>query len=190
MRPVNQVPLSLKEINRSPFGSSRSPDSPPKPLNFEVSTSPLRYCSEPNRTCEWSRRSKNGIGWKATSIDMGEEGKNFSRATSDWARTDVAETERPATAPTSKRRRRNKASISRSLFSSSDVQRLAGGLDFVAGSMIVIALPRRANRHPEGAIRHPERRNLNRIFKQSALRLHLQPEFDQAARVSFRGETI
>src|ERR1700692_1691619 len=40
MRPVNQLPLSLKEMKRSPLASSRHPDSPPKPGKAEVRTSP------------------------------------------------------------------------------------------------------------------------------------------------------
>src|ERR1700742_4567913 len=71
MRPVNQVPLSLNEMKRSPFASSRSPDSPPKPGNGDVSTRPLRYCSEPNRRCERSRMSNEAIGRALTSIATG-----------------------------------------------------------------------------------------------------------------------
>src|SRR6202012_650614 len=71
MRPVNQLPLSLNEMKRSPLPSSRSPDSPPKPGNDEVSTRPLRYCSEPNRRCERSRMSNEAIGRALTSIATG-----------------------------------------------------------------------------------------------------------------------
>src|SRR5262249_31057511 len=70
MRPVNQLPLSLTAMKRSPLVSRRMPDSPPKLGKVEVSTSPLRYCSEPNRRRAWSRRSKEGMGiaftWMAT----------------------------------------------------------------------------------------------------------------------------
>jgi hypothetical protein len=50
MRLVNQLPWSLIEMKRSPLASSRSADSPPKPRKLEVSTSPLRYSSDPNLT--------------------------------------------------------------------------------------------------------------------------------------------
>src|SRR5712675_1084560 len=62
MRPVNQLPLSLIEMKRSPLASSRNPDSPPKPRKLEVRISPLRYSREPNRTRARSRVSKEGIG--------------------------------------------------------------------------------------------------------------------------------
>ena len=84
MRPVNQLPLSLKEMKRSPLRSSRRPDSPPKPRNGEVSTSPLRYCSEPNRTCERSRGSNEAIGRALTSIETGAV-TEYSSGTSDFA---------------------------------------------------------------------------------------------------------
>src|ERR1700730_11794846 len=71
MRPVNQLPLSLKEIKRSPLASSRKPDSPPKPRKPEVRTSPLRYSSVPNRRRERSRVSKDGSGRALTSIGTG-----------------------------------------------------------------------------------------------------------------------
>src|SRR5881275_238155 len=71
MRPVNQLPLSLIAMNRSPLASSRSPDSPPKPGKREVSTRPLRYSSLPNRTCWGSRVSNDGSGRASTSIDTG-----------------------------------------------------------------------------------------------------------------------
>ena len=71
MRPVNQPPLSEMAMKRSPFGSSLIPDKPPKPRNPEVSTSPLRHSSEPKRTCERSRGSKEAIGRALTSIETG-----------------------------------------------------------------------------------------------------------------------
>src|SRR5580700_305322 len=71
MRPVNQLPLSLKEMKRSPLASSRNPDSPPKPGKGEVRISPLRYSSLPNRTWERSRVSNDGSGWALTSIATG-----------------------------------------------------------------------------------------------------------------------
>ncbi len=71
MRPVNQPPLSEIAIKRSPFASSLIPDSPPNPRKPEVSTSPLRYSSEPKRTCERSRGSKEAIGRALTSIVTG-----------------------------------------------------------------------------------------------------------------------
>src|SRR5258708_33213715 len=58
-------------MNFSPLGSSRNPERPPKPLNFEVRTTPLRYCSDPNLRCERSRRSKEGIGRASISIETG-----------------------------------------------------------------------------------------------------------------------
>src|ERR1700726_988405 len=71
MRPVNQLPLSLREMKRSPFASRRIADNPPKPEKAEVSTRPERYSSESNRTCERSRGSKKGIGRALTSIAAG-----------------------------------------------------------------------------------------------------------------------
>src|ERR1700751_715552 len=71
MRPVHQLPLSLSAMKRSPLALRRMPDSPPKPGKDEVSTSPLRYSSEPKRTCEWSCGSKSGIGRALTSIEAG-----------------------------------------------------------------------------------------------------------------------
>src|ERR1700694_2445581 len=71
MRPVNQLPLSLIEMKRSPLASSRKPDSPPKPRNGEVRISPLRYSSDPNRTCWRSRVSNEGSGRALTSIETG-----------------------------------------------------------------------------------------------------------------------
>src|SRR3954451_6418448 len=71
MRPVNQPPLSLIATKRSPLASSRKPDRPPKPRNFEVRISPLRYCRSPKRTCERSRVLKEPSGRASTSIDTG-----------------------------------------------------------------------------------------------------------------------
>ena len=80
MRPVNQLPLSLMAMKRSPFGSSRNPDNPPKPRNREVRISPLRYSSAPNRTRERSRVSKDGSGRALTSIETGAVTVNSSGA--------------------------------------------------------------------------------------------------------------
>ena len=80
MRPVNQLPLSLMAMKRSPLASSRKPDSPPKPRNREVRISPLRYSSEPNRTRERSRVSNDGIGRALTSIETGAATENSSGA--------------------------------------------------------------------------------------------------------------
>jgi hypothetical protein len=80
MRPVNQLPLSLNEMKRSPLASSRNPDSPTKPGNREVSTSPLRYSSDPNRTRERSRGSNEGIVRALTSIETGAVTVNSSAA--------------------------------------------------------------------------------------------------------------
>src|SRR3954451_5908372 len=71
MRPVNQPPLSLMAMKRSPLGSRRRPDKPPKPRKREVRISPLRYSSEPNRTWARSRVSKDGSGRALTSIETG-----------------------------------------------------------------------------------------------------------------------
>src|SRR5712691_10316022 len=71
MRPVNQLPLSLMAMKRSPLASSRRPDSPPNPRNDEVKISPLRYSSEPNRVFERSRVSNDGNGRALTSIETG-----------------------------------------------------------------------------------------------------------------------
>src|SRR5437868_8504285 len=71
MRPVNQLPLSLMAMKRSPLASSRNPDSPPKPGKREVSTRPLRYSSLPNRTCWASRVSNDGSDRASTSIETG-----------------------------------------------------------------------------------------------------------------------
>src|ERR1700687_5048491 len=76
MRPVNQLPLSLKEMKRSPLASSRKPDSPPKPGKREVRISPLRYCSAPKRTWERSRVSNEGSGRALTSIETGAVTEN------------------------------------------------------------------------------------------------------------------
>src|SRR6266850_6198944 len=78
MRPVNQLPLSLIEMKRSPLASSRNPDSPPKPRKLEVRISPLRYSREPNRTRARSRVSKEGIGRALTSIETGAATENSS----------------------------------------------------------------------------------------------------------------
>ena len=78
MRPVNQLPLSLMEMKRSPFASSRNPDSPPKPRNRDVRISPLRYSNDPNRTRVRSRVSNAGIGRALTSIETGAVTENSS----------------------------------------------------------------------------------------------------------------
>jgi hypothetical protein len=69
--PVNQLPLSLMAMKPSPLASSRRPEIPPKSRYFEVSTSPLRYCSEPKRRWVRSRVSKEGIGRASTSMETG-----------------------------------------------------------------------------------------------------------------------
>src|SRR6476620_8100076 len=114
MRPVNQSPLSLNEMKRSPLRSSRSPDNPPKPGKGEVSTRPLRYCSEPNRRCERSRMSNDGIGRAVTSIATGA-GAETAAGTGGFAGGSIADCprvlaaiaadERPAAAEVRKRRR-------------------------------------------------------------------------------------
>src|SRR5579859_1211278 len=113
MRPVNQCPLSLKDIKRSPFASSRHPDSPPNRGKDDVSTSPLRNSSAPNRTRPWSCRSNQGMELALTSIDTGA-GLELS---SDWpgetgggtncalATLDAAAADKPAAASCRKARR-------------------------------------------------------------------------------------
>src|ERR1700730_6159590 len=103
MRPVNQLPLSLKEMKRSPLASSRHPDSPPKPGKAEVRTSPLRYSSFLNRTREWSRVSKEAIGLALTSIGTGFAGGCV--ASCARARPGIASNESPAAVNSRKRRR-------------------------------------------------------------------------------------
>src|SRR5258707_9632846 len=114
MRPVNQVPRSLKEIKRSPLASSRNPDNPPKPGKAEVSTNPLRYSSAPNRTRAWSLVSKKGIGRDLTSIEAGavtetlSDGSGFGGgcvASCARAISGTAATESPAAVKFRKRRR-------------------------------------------------------------------------------------
>src|SRR6478609_4774310 len=114
MRPVNQSPLSLNEMKRSPLRSSRSPDNPPKPGKGEVSTRPLRYCSEPNRRCERSRMSNDGIGRAVTLIATGALTETApgasgfaggSIADCACASPAIAADERPAAAEVRKRRR-------------------------------------------------------------------------------------
>ena len=68
---MNQLPLSLIAMKRSPLEQRRMPDSPPKRGNDEVSTSPLRYCSEPKRRRVGSPGSKDAMGLAFTSIDTG-----------------------------------------------------------------------------------------------------------------------
>src|SRR5215216_3694742 len=78
MRPVNQLPLSLIAMKRSPLASSRRPDNPPKPRNREVRISPLRYSSSPNRRRDRSRVSNEGSGRALTSIETGAMTENSS----------------------------------------------------------------------------------------------------------------
>src|SRR5882757_8527983 len=78
MRPVNQLPLSEIAMKRSPLASSLIADSPPKPRKGEVRISPLRYSSEPNRTCARSRVSNDGNGRALTSIETGAVTENSS----------------------------------------------------------------------------------------------------------------
>jgi len=113
MRPVNQCPLSLNDIKRSPLGSSRNPDNPPKRGKGEVRTSPLRYSSAPNRVRSWSWRSNQGIGLALTSIDIGASPEALSAELGDTggvancalAVPETAAAERPAAAICRKRRR-------------------------------------------------------------------------------------
>src|SRR3954470_1322115 len=71
MRPVNQPPLSLMAMKRSPLASSRRPEKPPKPRNREVRINPLRYSNDPYRTFERSLVSNDGSGRALTSIETG-----------------------------------------------------------------------------------------------------------------------
>src|SRR6202162_3663320 len=114
MRPVNQLPLSLKEMKRSPLASSRKPDSPPKPGKREVRISPLRYSSLPNRIWERSRVSKYGSGRALTWIETGAVTECVSPAGDfggGWvagcasAMADIACAESPAAVDIRKRRR-------------------------------------------------------------------------------------
>jgi hypothetical protein len=114
MLPVNQFPLSLNEMKRSPLASSRIPDKPPKPGNREVRTSPLRYSSAPNRTRARSLRSNEVIGRALTSIGTGAGTENSSGrigfaggcvAGCVHATPDIAIVEHPAAVDVRKRRR-------------------------------------------------------------------------------------
>src|ERR1700736_2280063 len=113
MRPVNQLPLSLKEMKRSPLASSRHPDSPPKPGKAEVRSSPLRYLSLPNWTREWSRVSNAAIGLALIPIETGAAAENspvgtgFGGCVASCARATsaIAASETPAAVILRKRRR-------------------------------------------------------------------------------------
>src|SRR5258705_7024580 len=113
MRPVNQLPLSLMAMKRSPLASSRRPDSPPKPRNEEVRISPLRYSSASKRTRERSLVSNDGSGRAFTSIATGavteySSGLYFggrSNAVCAGANCGSATAETPATVDFRKRRR-------------------------------------------------------------------------------------
>src|ERR1700686_1724303 len=114
MRPVNQLPLSLIEIKRSPLASTRNPDSPPKPRKPEVRISPLRYSSAPNRTWERSRLSKAGSGRALLPIETGAAAEDRSKgagfgggAVASWAHaiSGIASAENPAAVDVRKRRR-------------------------------------------------------------------------------------
>src|SRR6185369_10784228 len=114
MRPVNQPPLSLIAMKRSPFASRRRPDNPPNPRNREVRMSPLRYSSSPKRTRDRSRVSNEGSGRALTSIETGVVTENSSgtagfggRCTAVCASVTpgTAATESPAAAYFKKRRR-------------------------------------------------------------------------------------
>src|SRR5258705_11445721 len=113
MRPVNQLPLSLMAMKRSPFGSSRRPDKPPNPRNEEVRISPLRYSSASKRTRERSRVSNDGNGRALTSIATGavteySSGLYFggrSNAVCAGANCGSATAESPAAVDFRKRRR-------------------------------------------------------------------------------------
>src|SRR5712675_273432 len=110
MRPVNQLPLSLIAMKRSPFGSSRRPA---KPRKDEVRISPLRYSSSPKRTRERSLVSNDGSGRALTSIATGavteySSGLYFggrSSAVCAAAICGSATAETPATVDFRKRRR-------------------------------------------------------------------------------------
>ncbi len=114
MRPVNQLPLSLMAMKRSPFASSRNPDSPPKPRNREVRISPLRYSSEPNRKWPRSLVSNEGSGRALTSIETGAATESSSGVgcfgggwtpTCAFAISGTASAESPAAVDFRKRRR-------------------------------------------------------------------------------------
>src|ERR1700733_5884087 len=114
MRPVNQAPLSLNEMKRSPLASSRNPDNPPNPGNREVKASPLRYSSDPKRTCARSLLSNEAIGLALTSIETGAVTENSSGAigfdggsVADCASTNrgIAMVETPIAPDVRKRRR-------------------------------------------------------------------------------------
>src|SRR6267142_458173 len=129
MRPVNQLPLSLIEMKRSPLASSRNPDSPPKPRKLEVRTSPLRYSSEPNRTRARSRVSKAGIGRALTSIETGAATENWSGtgcfgggcvASCARAISGIAADKSPAAVDFSKRRREKCAESGRRIWPTLD----------------------------------------------------------------------
>src|SRR5947207_675888 len=114
MRPVNQLPLSLMAMKRSPLGAKRSPDKPPKPRKGEVRISPLRYSSEPNRTRARSRVSNEGSGLALTSIETGVVTENSSGFTRFGGRSSAvcadampgsASTENPAAVDVRKQRR-------------------------------------------------------------------------------------
>src|SRR4051794_33404440 len=103
-------------MKRSPWASSRRPDRPPKPRNFEVSTSPLRHSSSPKRTRERSRVSKPASGRAFTSIETGsvtEYSSVFARfgggCTAVCANAGTGSATNPAAAPARKRRRFTRA---------------------------------------------------------------------------------
>src|SRR5579871_2412626 len=62
MVPVNQSPLSLKDVNCVPSGLTRIADKPPKPLNDEVRIRPERNSSAPKRLFDLSAGSNASIG--------------------------------------------------------------------------------------------------------------------------------
>src|SRR5262245_20333586 len=116
MRPVNQPPLSLMAMKRSPLASSRRPDRPPKPRKLDVSTNPLRNSNSPKRTRERSRVSKPASGRAFTSIETGsvtEYSSVFARfgggCTAVCAVACSGSAKNPAAAPARKRRRLKRA---------------------------------------------------------------------------------
>ena len=101
-------------MKRSPLASRRRPDNPPKPANGDVSTRPLRYSSDPNRTCERSRGSNAGMGRAWTSTPTGAAAENSSGliclACADAARG-IAAAASPVAVHSRKRRREMAADL-------------------------------------------------------------------------------
>src|SRR5689334_12841197 len=107
-------------MKRSPVGSSRNPDNPPKPRKLDVRISPLRYCRSPKRTWDRSRLLKEASGRAFTSIETGavteySSGLYFGGFwTAVCARTQPAPTAKnPAAVDVRKRRRLTARMVSR-----------------------------------------------------------------------------